>query len=211
MKAKQLVAALLLGLLPGFATAGLDILDPGTPGESPGLVRDTGQNLIWLRDTNWAWNSGYQTGFMTWYEAMAWASQLSVTWNGTTYDDWRLPTVAEMSYLHDNYSANGLPIGTGFEDASDPENPVRHTDPGPFLVNQFIANQSADAWALDEDPATGFAYGMDMDAYFGAWLIDKAISGDNLTWGAVMVPEPETWVLLLAGAGLLGWRLRQKR
>lgn len=25
------------------------------------------------------------------------------------------------------------------------------------------------------------------------------------------VPEPETWLLLLAGAGLLGWRLRQRR
>lgn len=119
-----------------------------------------------------------------------------------------------MTYLHDKYTSNSYPIGTGYVDAFDPLNPVKHTDPGPFLVGRFIDNgfrPSADAWARDVDPGTGKAYGMDMDAYFGPWLIGKGTVGDNLTWGAVMVPEPQSWAMLLAGLGLLGLVVRPLR
>lgn len=198
MKANKHVLLLGLVVASGLSQAAL-VEDPAFPG----LIRDTDQGITWLKNTNYN-----QTGPMTWYQAMAWAANLSISSGGQTFNTWRLPTVAEMTYLHENYTSNGLPIGTGFVDKSDPSNPVQLTDPGPFQVGLFLTIQSADAWALDQD-SEAQAYGMDMDAYFGSWLIDKTISGDNLTWGAVLVPEPETWAMLLAGLGFVGWKARR--
>jgi len=40
-------------------------------------------------------------------------------------------------------------------------------------------------------------------------LTEDAVGIDNLM--AVAVPEPETWLTMLTGLGLLGWRLRRNR
>lgn len=63
MKAKKLVVLIGLVLGSSLAQAELQVIADEATG-FPGLVRDTGQGLIWLKDTNWAWNSGAKTSFM---------------------------------------------------------------------------------------------------------------------------------------------------
>lgn len=196
MHLRNAIAALCLSTT--FATAGaavpLQIVADAADG-FPGLVFDAGQGLLWLQDTNWAWNSGELGRMITWNEATAWADNLVVTHDGRVYADWRLPTVAEMAYLRSNYQSAGLPIGTGYTTLPEPV-----TSPGPFLVNQFIDGATADAWAWDE-VSSGAARYMDMDAVFSENGYTAGKDTAMLTWGAVMVPEPESW--LMVGAGLL--------
>lgn len=77
---------LTLFLSIGFSTVAHAVLiDRGN-----GMIYDSGQNLTWLQDANYARTSGYDAdGLMGWDSAIAWATGLS--YGG--YSDWRLPTV----------------------------------------------------------------------------------------------------------------------
>jgi hypothetical protein len=211
MKRTKLLVLTLFVLATGIARAELQVVAPEAPG-FPGLVRDSGQGLLWLKDTNWAWNSGTLERPISWNEAWSWADDLVVIHDGRTYDNWRLPKVAEMAYLRANYSSAGYPIGTGFTTLPDVSDKV--TDPGPFLVGRFIELMAADAWALDEvtDPSMDKARYMDMDAAFtpDGYVSFKSAT-QMLTWGAVMVPEPETYAMLLIGLALVGLHLVRSR
>jgi hypothetical protein len=76
------LTALLAGLaLSGTASAAL-FIRPG------GMVYDSGRNITWLADANYAQTSGYDAdGQMDWATAVAWADEL--VFGG--YSDWRLP------------------------------------------------------------------------------------------------------------------------
>ena len=195
MKTKRLIVCLALFWMAGGSQAAL-VEDAA----HPGLIRDTDQGITWLKDTNYAWRPGLQpsqgwTESMTWYDATTWASQLSINSGGQTYNNWRLPTLAEMVYLHDNYH-------------------VSVYRPGPFVVDLFLSRGSADAWAHGEGSATE-ALVLDMgDPIY--WRPEgyptlKTLSNDNMTWGAVMVPEPETYAMLMAGLGMLGLMARRRK
>lgn len=207
MKAKKIIVLIGLALGSSLAQASAPALQviANESTNFPGLIWDSGQGLTWLKDTNWAWNDPANPvpRFMTWNESMIWADQLVVTYNGQTYDNWRLPTVSEMDYLRANFTSNSYPIGTGYT-----QSPNQVTDPGPFLVGEFINNATADAWAWDEVSADKAKY-MDMDAVYSATGYETDKTTGMLTWGAVMVPEPETWAMLLIGLGLLGLKARQ--
>lgn len=211
MKLMKLLVLTMFVLATGIARAELQVVAPEAAG-FPGLVRDTGQGLLWLKDTNWAWNSGSLERPISWYEATTWADNLVVVHGGQTYDNWRLPKVAEMAYLRANYSSAGYPIGTGFTTLPDVSDKV--TDPGPFLVGRFIESKTADAWALDEvtDDSMDKARYMDMDAAFtpDGYVAFKD-TAQMLTWGAVMVPEPETYAMLLTGLALVGLQRHRTR
>lgn len=66
-----------------------------------GLVYDDVLDVTWLADANYSRTSGYDDdGLMNWFEAMAWAEQLSYDHvvGGITiahYGDWRLPMVRD--------------------------------------------------------------------------------------------------------------------
>lgn len=100
------VAALILTAgLSGAAQAALH--DRGG-----GLIYDDVLNVTWLQDANYAKTSGFDSdGKMSWFEATAWAANLSyydsvrnVDWN-----DWRLPLVNPINGTDFNYdySSNG--------------------------------------------------------------------------------------------------------
>jgi hypothetical protein len=110
-----------------------------------------------------------------------------------------------MNYLRVNYTSNGYPIGTGYTPPPD-----QATDPGPFLVGRFIGNVTADAWAWDEVSAEKAKY-MDMDAVFSPTGYEADKTTAMLTWGAVMVPEPEAYAMLLAGLSLFGLAARHRK
>src|SRR5262245_17394520 len=58
-----------------------------------GMIYDTDYDLTWLQDANYSRTSGFDAdGFMTWNEAMDWASGL--VYSG--YDDWRLPSAYDL-------------------------------------------------------------------------------------------------------------------
>jgi hypothetical protein len=94
-----------------------------------GTVYDSDLGLIWLQDANHAASTGYTLGLlppradgrMTYAQAATWVADL--TFAG--FDDWYLPTQAQMEHLHFDelgnliYSAPGYVPGDG--------------DQGPFL------------------------------------------------------------------------------
>ena len=60
MNKRRLNLLVSLVLSSGFAQAAiadLDVIAPAAAG-FPGLIQDSAQGLVWLQDTNWAWNSG---------------------------------------------------------------------------------------------------------------------------------------------------------
>lgn len=206
MYLRNVIAALCLSATCAGASAASQLQVVAETAENfPGLVFDEGQGLLWLKDTNWAWNSGQLGRMITWNEAMTWADELIVTHEGRVYADWRLPTVTEMAFLRSNYQSAGLPIGTGYTTL-----PAPVTSPGPFLVNQFIDGATADAWAWDEASAGAARY-MDMDAVFSESGYTAGKETAMLTWGAVMVPEPEAWLMLGAGLLLVGGFAARRR
>ena len=91
------MAAILAGLaLSGAAQATL--IDRGG-----GLIYDDVLKITWLSDANYAKTSGYSAdGFMSWYDANAWAAGLS--YGG--YEDWRLPTAQNQDGSGPCYGAN---------------------------------------------------------------------------------------------------------
>ena len=84
---KKYAFILSLVMVMGFASLGNATLQD----RGGGLIYDDAHGLTWLQDANYAVTSGYVTGGMDWYTAMAWADQL--TYAG--YTDWRLPTGPE--------------------------------------------------------------------------------------------------------------------
>lgn len=81
MKRIYILTISLLFLITSFANAAL--VDNGD-----GTITDTNAGLIWLKDANYAFTSGYDDdGLMTWDEAMIWAEDLVFA----GYSDWRLP------------------------------------------------------------------------------------------------------------------------
>ena len=56
-----------------------------------------GNRLIYDNDFNITWYD-YTNSLTTWQNQMNWASDLTVTFAGTIYDDWRLPSTVDIPY-----------------------------------------------------------------------------------------------------------------
>jgi hypothetical protein len=73
---------------PRYAWAVRDV-DIGLIDNGDGTVTDIDTGLMWMKDANYAYTSGYDDdGKMLWDDAMAWADGLIFA----GYDDWRLPS-----------------------------------------------------------------------------------------------------------------------
>ncbi len=230
----RLVAAcLVMAGVSGAAQAAL--IDRGG-----GLIYDSDLNVTWLKDANYAKTSGYDAdGMMTWSQAVTWAANLTYydSVRNVTYTDWRLPTTTDTGTPGCNFAYSGTDCGYNVNPASSEMAHLYFTElgnqsyyttsgavsgayaggsnPNSTLDNTgpFINFQSGGYWSgTSFPPVPSFAwYFLTLDgtqrrsASTGSFYALAVRPGD-----VAAIPEAETYALMLAGLGLVGWRARRR-
>lgn len=164
-----------------------------------GTILDTDLGIEWLADANHSMTSGYNTnGIMTWNRADNWASQLSVG----GHDDWRLPTNDEFSHLFydeldgvKNADIYGTHNNANFALFSN----IKTTIAGYGLF--YWTSTPTDG--VDTHSMFSFAKGLNYS--------DNKDVGHYAMVVRTVVPEPETYAMLLAGLGLVSLFARRKK
>ena len=221
-----IAAALLAAGIGSSAHAALEGRDLDGNLATSEAYYDTDRGITWLADANYAQTSGYDAdGRMNWADANTWAANLSFTDGINVYDNWRLPTTpnpdATCSFQGDGYSlgfnCTGSEMGHLFSaELGGTAGQSILTSADPDLAN-FTNIQASSYWSATEDPFYPTDY---------AWLIEWhtgyqsthnkslvgffAIAVSPGDVGIAAVPEPETWALLLAGLGLVGFAARRR-
>ena len=180
-----------------------------------GMVYDDVLDITWLADANRAQTSGYDSdGRMNWNDAMTWAANLS--YGG--YDDWRLPsslnhdgsgpcfqygcTSSEMGHMY--YNNMGAKGGGDILSGTNTANLALFTNlqSAVYWSGTVYAPSPADeAWAFWTISSYQGHYGQGHE-----WLAWAVRPGD-----VAAIPEPETYAMLLAGLGLLGFMARRRK
>jgi len=217
---------LALGLVTGSAHAALQGRDLNGSAGSFEAYYDTDLDITWLADAN-------VNGAMTWDAANTWAANLSITdaVNNLTYNNWRLPTVVDTGTPGCDYAYTGTDCGHNVDTATgemahlfydelgnktyydtsgnSPQSGWGLTNTGPFTKLQAHNYWSATEYA----PDTNYAWYFDMySGYQSAGTKNNngmyalAVSPGDVA----AVPEAETYGLMLAGLGLIGWRARRR-
>ena len=201
---------------------------------------DTELDITWLADANYAKTSGYDAdGLMTWAAANTWAAQLSFTnpLTSETLDDWRLPTITDTGTSGCNSAKSGTDCGYNVDPASSEMAHLYFTELGNLShytttgavsgayaggsnpnstldnVGPFTNFQSYLYWSGTEyAPSTAYAwsfrtdYGYQYNYYETLSFYALAVRPGDVA----AVPEAETYALMLAGLGLIGWRARRR-
>jgi hypothetical protein len=205
-----------------------------------GMLYDDVLNITWLQDANYAKTSGYDTdGKMSWSAAKTWADNLvygaysdwrlasntsvGADWNysysqsGNTDAGLNITSPhSELSYMY--YVNLGLKSRFSATGAYQPDfgvfgNGTYGGENNVGLVSNLQAyfywsgtayapNPATFAWFFNADDALQNISLQSMESY--AWAVRP---GDV----AAPVPEPETYALLLAGLGLLGFVARRRK
>lgn len=182
-----------------------------------GLIFDDVLNITWLADANYAQTSGYDSdGRMNFSAANTWAANL--VYGG--YTDWRLPTAlnqdgtgpcagfnctsSEMGHMYyNNLGATASP--SGILSGTNTANLALFTNLQSYIYwpgTVFAPLSTVAAWTFYTSNGEQTVNGQGIEVY--AWAVR---SGDVVA----AIPEPETYALLLAGLGVLGFMARRRK
>jgi len=203
-------ALLAASLISGTAQAAL--FDRGG-----GLIYDDDLNVTWLQDANYAVTQylntsgveGHNAGLM-WEEAVAWAANLNYydSVRGTTYSDWRLPYSSNCAGANCVSSEMGHLFYGELGGASNHQISTTHNSNYDLFINitstKYWTNSylnDVNAWHFD------FWDGRQNTSWkpyeFPAWAVRD---GD-----VAAIPEPDTYAMMLAGLGLVGFLARSRK
>ncbi|HEX5636731.1 MAG TPA: PEP-CTERM sorting domain-containing protein, partial [Gammaproteobacteria bacterium] len=226
-----LIASALLtaSLISGAAQAAL--YDRGG-----GLIYDDVLNVTWLQDANYAKTSGHNSeGRMVWGDATSWADNLSYydSVRDVTYDDWRLPKVSPVNGVNFNYDYSfdgSTDVGHNITSISSELSYMFYIN----LGNSYVAGDcsASPGTCLNN---TGPFMNLFSELYWSGteykpgtnhgWLFYMPIGvqggyvEDNFPYYAwavrdgdvAAVPEASTYVMMLAGLGLVGAMARRRK
>jgi hypothetical protein len=194
---------------------------------------DTVLDVTWLADANYARTTGFDpTGGMDWTTATAWVEGLSV--NGVT--GWRLPALKPVNGVSfdDTFSAAG-DTDSGFNITS-VQSELAHlfyVTLGNKADRDVLGNLQSGGGLLNTGPFASFTLGDTVAQYWtgterpsgrAAWYFSMfgGQQGYNLkfnqyrAWAVhagdvAAVPEPQAFVMALAGLAVLGALARKRR
>lgn len=85
------VSAVIMAMVMGFSVqADAALSNRGTDTLGNRLIYDSGRNITWY---------DYTKSYDTWQNQVNWADALSVNFGGNIYDNWRLPTTVDGTYV----------------------------------------------------------------------------------------------------------------
>lgn len=225
-------------LVSGAAQAALQGRDLNGSAGSFEAYYDTVLDITWLADADYAKTSGYDAdGYMTWTVANTWAANLSFTDGVNVYDNWRLPLAKPLngvSYVNnDGYNGSS---DSGWNVTS-PQSEMAHLfygtlgNPGKWTttgaetgclytasycldnVGPFINLKNSIFWS-GSDIYGGGTTALNFntfDGYQGPYSRSNSLGAFAVIDGDIAaVPEAQTYALMLAGLGLIGWRARRR-
>lgn len=239
MKTTQsLLAAVALSVGMLSATGANAALESALGGQ---VVNDTDLNLTWLANANLAAtetfgvggiilnmvsNQRWMNGWMKWNTAQSWIGAMN-TANYLGYNDWRLPTTlqpdASCSSQYQGssgYNCTGSEMGHLFynELGGVAGSSIRTTHNADFALfnNVQTSNNYGGSFYWS---GTEFAPATSNEWYFNMYQGNQSTYGKSsymYAWavrpGQVSaVPEPETYAMLSAGLGLIGFMARRRK
>lgn len=209
-------------LVSGAAQAALQGRDLNGSAGSFEAYYDTDLDITWLADANYAQTSFYDfDGKMTRQQAAVWAAGLSFTDGVNVYDNWRLPisndgcaegdSICSSLGMDPDFVREGelksLFTTLGGVDGSSITavhnsnfDLFQNIQGGIYWYGTLYQLDTEGAWAFRMQDGIQVPY-YELDEFY-AWAVSPGDVG--------AVPEAQTYALMLAGLGLIGWRARRR-